>query len=231
MRPPILLAASLLVAGCVAAIPNPTVPVGLRPIASTDVAHWARATAPTAPFRITFTWRGRLNDDMHGGKGTLIYSPADSLQLHTQFSLGIGPNYDAAIVGDSALWAEPKEEVEKLVPSYHLLWAMIAIARPPGAGWTTESHQDAKVTSVRYTHGSDTVDYVTVHTGQQRLETRVVIGGRPLGQVWAYFDQFRNVTNTRLQLLTSPVLLELVFAKKAPQRATDRDGWTAPHDH
>jgi hypothetical protein len=232
MRFPVFPAASLVLAGCAMAFPRPVAPVGLRPVPDADARVWAGSTFPTSWIRIHFSWRYHDNDGNHGGVGNLVITPPDSLHLAFRPNL-VGSGGDAGIVGDSAIWAEPRDQVEKLVPSYQLLWAMVGIARPPGAGWAVESNQDpkTKATAVRYTRGSDTVEYVSVRSGQPRLETRVVVGGKPLGFVQTLYNQFRHLNSSRLTVLGSPAQLDITFDSTAKQVRVDKDAWTAPHDH
>jgi len=232
MRPLILLAAPLALVACAVAFPSPTTPVGLRPVPSEDVSHWAASTQPQAWVMMRFGWRKRDSEGSNGGRGYAFFAPPDSIRVYVGSTLGIFRG-DAAVVGDSALWAEPREEVEKLVPSYHLLWALLGVARPPAAGWATESRQDAKTmnSTVRYTHGADTVEYVAIHGGQSRLETRVVVGGKPIGQVSALFDQLHHISRSRLTVLTSPVQLDITFDSVTKQQRIDKESWNAPTGH
>ena len=230
MKPLIFLAGVAAVAGCAAGFPNPTVPTGLRPLPAADARMWARSTLPAKWILIRFSWRKRDSEGSNGGRGAIWFYPPDSLQVHVLASLGLFRG-DAAVVGDSALWAEPKEHVERLVPSYQLLWAMIGVARPPGQGWIAESRQDTKSTSVLYTRASDTVRYVSIRAGEPRLETYVVVSGRPIGQSWTYYDQFRHLLRARLQVLTSPVLLDITFDSTTKQVSADKESWNATSDH
>lgn len=233
MRPPIPLAASLLVAGCAMATPALVTPTGLNPASDAEARAWAKATVPPSWIRIHFSWRYRdLNTEQNtGGVGTIVMTPPDSLFLNFHPTLGSGG--EAGVVGDSAIWAEPKDQVEKLVPSYHLLWAVVGIARPPSPGWSVESSQDvkAKSTAVRYSRGSDTVQYVSVRGGQPRLETTVVVGGKPLGVVQTRYDQYRHLISSLLMISGSTARLTITFDSTVKQVRVDKDAWTAPHDH
>ena len=230
MRPLSLPAAALLLLGCKATFPMPIVPPGLRPIPAADVRSWAASTAPPAWLFLRFSFRVRDEDGgSHGGRGSVFYAPPDSIHLDFRGSFGMGSGA-AVVVGDSALWAEPKDQVARVVPSYHLLWAMVGVARPPGPDWTTASQVDAKANTVLYTRGSDTVLYTSMRTGQPRLVTYVVEGGKPIGRVWADFDQFRHLTTSKLVSLSSLVQVDISF-EVTKQLRIDKDAWHAPSDH
>ena len=234
MRPPILLAASFLVAGCAMAIPALVTPAGLHPASDAEARAWAKSTVPTAWKRIHFSWRFHdFNTEQNtGGTGNLVITPPDSLFLSFRPAL-LASGGDAGVVGDSAIWAEPKDKVEQLVPSYHLLWAVVGIARPPGVGWSVETSQDvkAKSTAVRYSRGSDTVQYVSVRSGRPNLQTTVVVGGKPLGVVVTLYDQYRNLISSHLTISGSTAQLAITFDSTVKQVRVDKDAWTAPHDH
>lgn len=234
MRTPAFAALILLSTGCAAAFPTPIVPTGLVPVAPANAAAWASATVPAAWVLRTFSWRARANDESHGGHGSVYLYPPDSILITTRAAL-VGIVGEAAVVGDSTLWAEPKDQVQHLAPSYELLWAMVGIARPPRRGWQTEIRQDARtgVTMVRYVHGADTVSYVSVLAGRPRLETMVVEDGKRLGQVTAQFDQLRRVTRARLTGLSAPLLLDITFDSLGTfkQVPLPRELWNAPRDH
>ena len=230
MRPLILLSATLALAGCAAALQAPAIPAGMRPIPVADVGIWARATMPPKWEMLFFKFRLHVEDGSNGGSGYVFVSPPDSLHLDFHTALGLMSG-GTSVLGDSALWAEPKDKVQQLVPSYHLLWAVVGVARPPAAGWTAERHLDPKATTVLYTRGSDTVLYTSQ---QSRLTTYVVEGGRPIGRVWTEFNVLHQPVSSRLVVLISPVQLDVTFdsllAKR--QKHIDRETWNAPaSDH
>jgi hypothetical protein len=232
MKPLMLVPVVLFAAGCAAAMKVPVMPATFTPIAVADVRSWSRASMPAKWEVMTFKFRQRnlVDGETHGGNGWVFVAPPDSLHLDFHTALGLVSGA-ASVLGDSALWAEPKDQVEKLVPSYHLLWAMAGIARPPAAGWTAQSSSDqkTKTLTVLYTRGSDTVLYSSQRT---KLVTYVVEGGRPIGRVWAEFNELRQLRSAKLMVLSSPFSVDVSYdsiATKKPKHI-DAETWNAPHD-
>src|SRR3989442_13668208 len=77
-------------------------------------------------------FRFKYRDERHrwAGRGTTRVAPPDSLRFDYTGPLGLGAGA-AAGVGDSVLWADPKENFNSLVPAVRMLWAAIGGARPP----------------------------------------------------------------------------------------------------
>jgi hypothetical protein len=229
MRPLILVTSALVVCGCAPALKVPPMPIAMKPTPVADVALWAAASMPAEWKIITFKFRqtNLVDADSHGGSGWVFLSRPDSLHLDFHTALGLISGA-ASVLGDSALWAEPKEQVQKLVPSYHLLWAMVGVYRPPAAGWAVQSHMDGKVATVLYTHGSDTVLY---SSERSKLVTYVVEGGRPIGRVWTTFDPLRQLVSSTLLVLTAPFKVDVTFDGPGTKKRAhiDRDTWNASH--
>ncbi|MGH7593946.1 MAG: hypothetical protein ACRELE_08870, partial [Gemmatimonadales bacterium] len=171
LRPGITLAWAVLTAGCATAFPSAPMPAGLAPVPLADVNAWVASTRPLEHRTLRFHWH-LIADGGSGGRGALLIAPPDSLRLDFRGPVGFGTGA-AAVVGDSAIWAEPADQVQKFVASYPLLWAMVGIARPPGEEWTVEGRRDASSTAWRYTRGTDRVDYLIRRTGVTILEAFV----------------------------------------------------------
>ncbi len=226
MRPLTFIAAAVLLAGCAVTFPVATIPTGLAPVPATTVAAWAASTVPKKWIKLQFSWRSRQGDEIHHGGGSAYINPPDSVYVITSATM-MGRVGEGAVVGDSTLWAEPKEMIQNLAPSYELLWGLVGIARPPKAGWSTESHQDPKTNTifVRYSRGADTVTYVRIYGSHPRLETTVVDGGKLLGQVTTQFDPLRRPVASRLVTSQSSVypLLDISY-DSIPKKNADRTG-------
>jgi hypothetical protein len=230
MRPLTPIAVALLLAGCAVTFPVATIPTGLAPVPPASVAAWAASTAPKKWVKLQFSWRTQDSDGPHHGTGYAYVNPPDSVYVNTRAAI-IGIVGEGAVVGESTLWAEPKETIQKLAPSYELLWGIVGVARPPKAGWLTESHQDPKTNTifVRYSRGADTVTYVRIYGSHPRLETTVVDGGKLLGQVITQFDGLRRLVASRLVIGQSSgypldIAYDSIPSKNVP---IARDMWNA----
>ncbi|MGH7582677.1 MAG: hypothetical protein ACREL5_05580 [Gemmatimonadales bacterium] len=225
---------ALIAGGCTPAFPSPPMPLGLTPVDRATAAAWAVSTDPEGHQSYRFHWT--LTDERHGsggGRGSALIAAPDSLRFDFRAALGAGAGA-AAVVGDTALWAEPEDQVHKLVPSYPLLWAMIGIAMPPGAGWRAEGHRDARVTAWRYVRGADTVEYVW--QGPEGTDRRPVLSayvsqaGKPVGKVITIYDSTRKLIRSRLDVLANPARLVLDFDRNAKPITFGAEDWRAPSD-
>jgi hypothetical protein len=227
MRRLIPLAVALTLTACAAAFPAAP-PVGrLLPVAPTDVDGWVTSLRPTMHSSLRFTWT--LNQDEGKGRGSVGIAPRDSLYFDYRGPLGSHPG-SAFVNGDTAVWAEPKDDVEKLVPSYDLLWGLVGVARPPRAGWKVEGSRDAVRTTWRYTRGADTTVYVLWKPdGVLSLMTQVSIDGKRIGRVVTVFDASRHPIKSRLDAFTDPARLDLTFDNPSKPLPFDREMWLAPH--
>jgi hypothetical protein len=226
MRRLLPLAAALTLTACAAAFPTAP-PVGtLRPVLANDVDAWIASLRPTAHTSLRFTWT--LNQDEGKGRGSVGIAPRDSLYFDYRAQLGAHPG-SAFVLGDTAVWAEPQADVEKLVPSYELLWGLVGVARPPKAGWKVEGHRDGNRTAWRYAQGADTTEYVLWKVdGVVNLRTTVTLDGKRIGRVVTVFDAAHHPVKSRLDALTNPARLDLIYDRPSKPLTFDRDMWIAP---
>jgi hypothetical protein len=215
----------LTLAACAAAFPTAP-PVGkLVPTQATDVDAALAALRPTKHVTLSFNWT--LNQDEGKGGGKVGIAPRDSLFLGYHGPMG-SHSGSAFVLGDTAVWAEPKEDVEKLVPSYDLLWGLVGVAQPPKAGWKVEGHRDAVSTVWRYSRGSDTTEYVYWKgDGIENLRTTVTLDGKRIGRAVVVFDATHRPSKSRLDAYANPARLDLAFFQGSAL-LFDRDMWLAP---
>jgi len=222
MRFPIVAPVALF-AACTGA-PASLAPVGMMPVTAGQVRDWVRTTLPEGPISIQY---GAVFTDQHSatskGRGTISILPADSLRFDFTGPLGMGRSA-AAVVGDSALWAEPKEDVEKLVPSYPLLWAMVGVARPPGVGDDLRGLQRGEVTAWQYL-AWDTVTYVRT---SRELLVEVRRDGKIFGRVTTTFGADGVISKSRLEVTSPQARLDITFRKVLPVNGFDKGIWDAP---
>lgn len=233
MRNPMTLMALRLVAtlplgGCASGFPSAAMPSALAPMPIADARMWAASTRPPGHLTLRFHWH-LIAEGGSGGRGAVLVAPPDSLRLDFRGPVGFGSGA-AGVIGDSAIWAEPEDQVQKFVPSYPLLWAMVGIARPPVGTWTIEGHRDASTTAWRYTRGADRVDYLFRRGATTILEAYVRQDGKPLGHVVTVFDVNGHLARSRLDVLTTQARLEITFDKDTRQAPFNRDSWLAPHN-
>jgi hypothetical protein len=199
----------------------------------TDARSWAATTEPSSRTQLQMHWTfyDQAGDGGRtAGRGGLRLSLPDSLRLDYRGPLGFGIGA-AAVVGDTALWAQPQDQFQKLVPNYPLFWAMLGIARPPSAGWSVAGYQDPRSTAWRYARGADTIDYVVATTTKSRVfEAYIRQGGKAIGRVTTVFDLTGTPLRSRLQVLGSPARLDITFTKVTHPATFDADIWNAPHD-
>jgi hypothetical protein len=218
-------AVALTLTACAAAFPSAP-PVGkLQPAAANDVDGWVASLRQTMHTTLRFNWM--LNQDEGKGKGVVGIAPRDSLFLDYHAQLGAHPG-SAFVQGDTAVWAEPKEDVEKLVPSYDLLWGLVGVARPSRTGWKVDGGKDAVRTTWRYTRGADTTEYVLWKAdGILSLQTTVTVDGKRVGRVVTVFDASRHPVKSRLDAYANRARLDLAFYA-GTSLPFDRDMWLAP---
>src|SRR5690606_21589657 len=125
---------------------------------------------------------------------------------------------------------QPQDQVEKLVPSYPLLWAMLGRARPPVGAAEYRGLDDERITAWRYVSGPDTVDYVRTKTGATELRAEVRQAGRRVGIVTTTFGPDGALVKSRLDVPGGPARLDLTFTRLSRPGSFPADLWDAPRD-
>jgi hypothetical protein len=75
-------------------------------------------------------------------------------------------------VGDSLLWADPKENFPTSVPpAVVLVWTALGIVRPPEAAMAVYGGRDSTQTLWRYADGRDTIDFRLLAAVPRTLES------------------------------------------------------------
>lgn len=219
-----LLALTTLLTACTGA-PASLVPVGMMPVTVEQVRRWVGATLPLTPMAIEY---GAVVTDQHSatskGHGTISILPGDSLRFDFTGPLGMGRSA-AVVIGDSALWAEPQEDVEKIVPSYPLLWAMVGVARPPSLGGALRGLQSSNTTAWQYLGSKDTVTYIRTI---RELRAEVRRDGKILGQVTTTFGVDGVIAKSRLEVASPQARLDITFRKVLPAKGFPKEIWNAP---
>lgn len=222
----ILAAAYLALTACGGA-PGPVVPTGAAPSTPAAAQAWIDGSAADGHLLHRFRWLFRDREGSAGGRGTARITPGDSLRFDVVGPLGTGRGA-AFVVGDSALWAEPEEDVAKLVPNYPLLWAMLGVARLPVPVAEVSWYQDEKLTAWRFIQGSDTTEYARFNGPPVRLVADVRQAGRRLGRVETVFTPEGRLKSSRLDVPTAPARLDISYNSTAASDPFPLNVWQRP---
>jgi hypothetical protein len=219
MRPSLVL---LLVLGACRTAPGALVPVAAAPATQSQIAEWVRPTIPTAPRLIRFKWLFRDDNSSAGGRGSARIAPPDSLRFDVSGPFGSNPSA-AAVVGDSALWVQPEDAIEKLVPSYPLMWALLGVARMPAEGAALRGSSEGERTAWEYAVGADTIAYV--HGSAGRFQAEVRESGKVIGRVETMRGADGELKSARLTVPSAPARLDVTFLSAAPADSFAPDVW------
>jgi hypothetical protein len=226
--PLVLVALVLPAAACGGGLAPLPLPSGMAPATLAAGARWADSTRPSENRELRFRWKFQ---DQHGataaGRGRIRLALPDSVRFDASGPLGSG-RAAAFVVGDSALWADPEKDVEKLVPNYPLFWAMLGVARPPAPGSHVTHFADGTIAAWQFSLGQDTLEYVRELGAAPRLIAEVRQGGVRLGRVETKFGPDGLPTGSRLIVAHPPSKLELTFYQNAQARTFAPDTWTRP---
>jgi len=229
MRSLRLLACTLVavVSGCGGSLAPLPVPAGLAPATAADAAAWADSTRPLEPRDIRFRLQFQAERGSTGGSGRARLALPDSVRFDARGALGSW-RAQAFVVGDTSIWAEPDEEVRKLVPNYTLFWAMLGIARAPEPGSTVRTLADGTVTAWQFVIGGDTVEYVRHGAPAGRLLAEVRQAGRRVGRVETSFGPDGLPATSRLIVPDGPARLDLTFSQNTKAGTFAPETWTRP---
>jgi hypothetical protein len=229
-RPARLAYLALMVGGCA---PNygPTlrtvVPAGLAPVERDSVLAWVERTEPTSNRGHRFKWSLKSPDEGVGGGGNARIAPADSLRLDMAGPLG-AKRTSAVVLGDTALWVSREDVLEKIIPSYPLLWAMLGIARRPADDAALTGAVAGDVTAWQYATSTDTVEYVRTAGELPGLKALVRQEGRVVGRVETVLGPDGAPRSSRLYLPEGPSRLELTFTENTTPATFKPEIWIRP---
>ncbi len=221
MRSPFVLFFAL--AGCRTA-PGALVPEAAAPATPAQVAEWVQPTVPTAPRLIRFKWLFRDDNSSAGGRGSARIAPPDSLRFDISGPFGSNPSA-AAVVGDSALWVQPEDAIEKLVPNYPLMWALLGVARMPAEGAALRGSSQGERTAWEYALGADTTAYVRAGRSDGRFLAEVREAGKVIGRVETVLGVDGEPKTARLTVPSAPARLDVTFLSAAPADSFAPDVW------
>ena len=130
--------------------------------------------------------------------------------------LGLGAGA-AAIVADSAIWADPEKNFRSLIPAVRMLWAALGIVRPPapnamvfgGGGGGGGGGADSSVRIWRFAQDGDTLDYRETRGGARVLEAEWRREGKVLARSRTEFDAQRMPARARMDFPEERARFEL----------------------
>jgi hypothetical protein len=215
---------TLLVLAACRTAPGALVPEAAAPATPSQVAEWVRPTVPTAPRLIRFKWLFRDDNSSAGGRGSARIAPPDSLRFDVSGPFGSNPSA-AAVVGDSALWVQPEDAIEKLVPNYPLMWALLGVARMPAEGATLRGSAEGERAQWGYALGADTIAYVRTGGADGRLLAEVREGGKLVGRVETKLGARGELKTARLTVPSAPARLDVTFLSAEPADSFAADVW------
>jgi len=229
-RPGLVAYLALTLAGCA---PNygPTLhtvmPTGLAPAGPDSVQAWTARTVPTSNRSHRFKWSLKSPDEGVGGGGSARIAPPDSLRLDMAGPLG-AKRTSGMVLGDTALWVSRKDVIEKIIPSYPLLWAMLGVARAPREGAAVAGGAGLDTQAWMYASGADTVEYVRTEGKSPGLKALVRQQGRVIGRVETVFGPDGSLLSSRLYLPDGPSRLDLTFTENTTPASFKPEIWTKP---
>lgn len=202
---------------------------------------WSAASVPTRRNAVRFRWK--YQDDQHrwGGRAQARITPPDSLRLDYVGPLGWGAGA-AAIVGDSAIWADPEKNFRSLVPAVRMLWAGLGIVRPPAlhavvfrepqgagaAGGPGDPGDGATgVRWWRFAEGDDTLDYRETIRSPRVLEAEWRRQGRVHARSRTEFDVHAMPASARIDFPEGRARFELTVVAVDTAAVFDPAIWRA----
>ncbi len=209
--------------------PAPLIPVPLAPADRDSAVAWAAATLPVRRNAIRFRWKYQDQQKRWGGRGQARIAPPDSLRFDYVGPLGFGAGA-AAVVGDSAVWADPEKNFRSLVPAVRMLWAGLGIVRPPAAdaavfGARGAGAGDSAARVWRFVQGEDTLDYRETTGSARVLEAEWRRGGKIVARSRTQFDVHQMPASARIDFPEGPARFELTIVAIDTAAAFDPAIW------
>jgi hypothetical protein len=219
----------LFAAGCGGLRLSPLpIPTGMAPATLAEAARWADSTRPAENRDLRFRWKFQDQyDATFAGRGRVRLALPDSVRFDAAGSLGIG-RVAAFVAGDTAIWAEPEKDMQKLVPNYQLFWAMLGVARVPAEADAVRRVAAGTLTAWQFSLGQDTVEYVRDQGAMPRLIAEVRQGGKRLARVETKFGPDGLPASSRLIVVRPTSKLELTFYQNVAARPFAPDTWIRP---
>lgn len=214
--------------GCAARLPGPAMPTPLSATDASLVGGWVSGLRPTGPTETRFDARFQEGGGAEARlRGAVVIVPPDSLRFDARGPLGSAARA-VFVVGDSAIWAEPAEEVTKLVPEYDLLWALVGEARPALPDDEITALSGSGTHAWRYVRGADTINYLHTTAPAQSLVAEVRRNGALVGRVYTTFSATGLLERAQLDVPSRPARLTLTFRNHRTPDSVAASVWERP---
>ncbi len=196
-------------------------------ISVTEARSWAGATEPAGHRVIRFRWLFNDGQASIGGQGSAHVAGPDSMRFDISGPFGIG-GAAAMVVGDRPRWVQPPEIIARLIPSYPLMWAMFGVIRPPPVGTRVRGKQQAGVTALEWTEGTDTLRYRLGAGDAPALQTQWQRAGVTMGVVETRLDARGAPVSARLTVPSVPARLDITIVVDSTAGVFPAAVWIPP---
>lgn len=160
--------------------PRSIAPSGLAPVPADSARAWAAPLTPTRSLRYRLRWRFVNQKGSSGGRAAVRIAPPDTLRF--DYRGPFGKSGSAVVIGDSLLWAEPAEDVDRLVGAAPLFWAALGVpVQPSGPEHQVLGRRWSSHVAWRYVDGEEELDFIYTPRGGGRLQAELRRGGRIIG--------------------------------------------------
>jgi len=201
-----------------------------------SAVQWSRSTLPRASALIRFRWRYQDERVKYAGRGTVRIAPPDSLRFDYAgpFNWGSGA---AVVIGDSVLWADPEKNFRSLVPAIPMLWASLAMVRPPAddanvlGTQIVDSLTRQRRVVWRFAQAEDTLDYVVTDSAgrESMLEAEWRRRGKVVARSRAKLDALQRPASARVDFPEGPARFELTVGMVDTAAVISPAVWRSPH--
>lgn len=213
-------------AGCAPALRS-IAPSGLEPLAGAAIESWLAPYRITGPVRYDLKWRFINQKGSTAGRAAVRIAPPDTLRF--DYRGPFGRSGAALIVGDSALWAVPERETRDLIPAAPLFWVALGAPRGPPSRARVFGRERESLHAWRYVAEADTMEFVEVGPGVERLLTEVRREGRIVASLETRFRPGTRVpSETRMRFPQDGSALIFTVEGFQSVAAFDPSTWRRP---
>ncbi len=174
------LTVAAVLAGCVGGLQS-IAPVGLEPASPEDVMPWIVEGIPRHPLQYDLRWRYETQRGRSAGRAVVRFAPPDTLRF--DYRGPFGRSGAALVIGGTAVWSEPEEDVRNLLPIVPLFWAALGVAVKPADGAEVFALATTNWRAWRYLEAHQVSDFIWTPAAPSRFQAEVRQDGRIMGAV------------------------------------------------
>lgn len=130
-------------------------------------------------------------------------------------------------MGDSALWADPPDALERLIINYPLMWAMLGVMRAPPPEAELRGARNGSAVRWEWALGSDTVAYLWDSAGG-RLSAQARSAGVLVGRVETTIGANGRLSSSQLTVPKPATRISLTFTETTTAATFSPDLWVPP---